>query len=109
MLGEWRIEKLTIGGVVTATPANLRITTTDMVILINGQPSVGDGFTSPYTMDATRNPVTFDFTRTKYQGILRMEGERLIMCVSLNGARPTDFETIMPGPSVYRLELRRLK
>jgi uncharacterized protein (TIGR03067 family) len=110
ILGEWRIDKLTVGGQVTATPANLRITHTDLVIVINGQPSPGDSFTSPYIIDATTTPARIDFTRTKHQGILKMEGADLVLCVRLGGGpRPPDFNTTLPGSTIYQLHLKRVK
>ena len=102
ILGDWRIDSGPNDGVLRV----LRFTATDMLILVDGKPWPDDAYSGPFTMDVAQNPVTFDIQRNKYQGILKLEGDQLIVCLSLGGARPTGFN---PEQSGSRLQLSRMK
>jgi uncharacterized protein (TIGR03067 family) len=70
----------------------LRITPSETVFLINGQPSQGDGLTANYSIDVKRNPIAIEFRPKqrggKMPGILKLEGDTLIMGLTTSGEMP---------------------
>ncbi len=101
ILGDWQLVKLSLGpGSVpqdrTTFNQVFRITPTETVFMVNGEPSVGDGLTAMYTLDPSKNPMTIDFTPKqrggKMPGILKLEGDQLILGLTTGGeVRPADF------------------
>ncbi len=100
IIGEWQLVKLAHGTprlehAVTNNMA-LRITPSETVFLVNGQPSQGDGLTANYSIDTSRNPIAIDFMPKqrggKMPGILKLEGDILIVGLTTSGdVRPADF------------------
>ena len=62
--------------------AVLRITPSETIFMVNGQPSQGDGLTANYSIDWARNPIAIDFMPKqrggKMPGILMLDGDTLI-------------------------------
>lgn len=108
IVGDWQIVTIKIGPEVFVGSATLRITSTHTTVVVDGRPNPGDRFTGPYTMDAALTPVSVEWTDAKFQGIVKMDGEQLVLCVSLGGARPNEFKTTLQGPTVYLMHLRRI-
>jgi uncharacterized protein (TIGR03067 family) len=54
-----------------------------------------------YALDPTKTPKTIDLATAKgssnLRGIYKLDGDDLVLCLSLGGARPTEFTT-RPGP-----------
>jgi uncharacterized protein (TIGR03067 family) len=87
----------------------IRIMPTESIFLVNGKPSPADGLTATYAIDWSKNPVAIDFIARgggrKLEGILKLEGDRLILALPLNNAtRPTDF-----GPGNQVLHYQRIR
>jgi hypothetical protein len=87
ILGDWRIDSGPDDGVLRV----LRITPSDMLILVNGDGWANDAFSGPHAIDWDKTPVAYDNLRNKNYGILKLDGDQLLLCQSLGGARPTDF------------------
>ena len=72
-----------------------RIMAGETVWITNGQPSPENGFTAKTTFDWLKNPVAIDMIPkrggTPIRGIVRLEGDRLMLAWSNNDTRPADF------------------
>lgn len=100
LMGDWQLVKLGLGapGGPNAVNGNLvlRISASETLFIINGQPSQGDGLTANYTIDWKTNPVAITFMPKQrggtMPGILKLEGDTLIMGLTTSGQnRPADF------------------
>jgi hypothetical protein len=87
ILGDWRIESGPDDGVLRV----LRFTKSEMLILVNGNGWDNDAFSGPHIIEWDKTPVAYDNLRNKNYGILRLDGDQLLLCQSLGGNRPTDF------------------
>jgi uncharacterized protein (TIGR03067 family) len=113
ILGDWfptasLIDGVERGAVPDGTIRVIWITSSATVWLENGQPDVGNTLTADIAVDWSKNPVALDLTPKqgkKMLGILKVEGDRLTLALSLNGARrPTDF-----GAGCIVLHFKRVK
>ena len=102
LLGDWQLEALQFSGQngknAVAPNCVFRINTSDTVFLVNGRPSEGDGLTANYKIDLSRTPFAIDLMPKQrggvMPGLLKIEGDRLILAITTNGAdRPTDFNS----------------
>lgn len=102
IVGDWQLVKLAHGTprMEHAVTNNmvLRITPSETVFLVNGQPSQGDGLTANHSIDWARNPIAIDFMPKqrggKMPGILKLDGDTLIMGLTTSGdVRPADFDS----------------
>jgi uncharacterized protein (TIGR03067 family) len=101
ILGEWQFDKVEIGGggVVDQPKGEARIIhfqRSEMLAYVNGQLREQDG--ASYKLDIKANPVAIDLypktgQDTPMRGILKMEGDLLVICFSIRGERPTQFAT----------------
>jgi uncharacterized protein (TIGR03067 family) len=113
LVGEWLIEKAVRGGHDSTPPAGSKITFT-----ADGRALIRDGKRgkdepNTYTTDPKKDPPEIDIrprgkTETSFRGIYKLEGDSLIMCVTVEGDRPKQFES--PDASEVRLiTMRRTK
>ena len=91
LLGDWGVD----GG--TNAASIWRIMPTEAIWISGGVPMDGNGLTATYTIDWTKNPVTINLNPKRggvaMPGILRLEGDRLIMALNTGGGqRPAQFE-----------------
>ena len=72
---------------------------------------------SNLTLDATKDPAHIDVwvaaqgdddKSSRARGIYRLDGDTLVVCYTLNGARPTKFES-PPKSGVWVMTLKRVK
>jgi uncharacterized protein (TIGR03067 family) len=97
IFGDWRCIKVDVTDVTKQAPMVFRVTPTETVFLMNGQPSVGDGLTATYAIDWTKDPVAISLMPRRggpaLLGILKLEGDRLTLGLKNNGqaGRPTQF------------------
>jgi uncharacterized protein (TIGR03067 family) len=100
IIGDWQLVKLAHGTPRMEHAINhnmvLRITPSETVFIVNGQPSQADGLTANYSIDWARNPIAIDFMPKqrggKMPGILKLDGDTLIMGLTTGGdVRPADF------------------
>jgi len=99
ILGLWFYENRAIGQVAPPNRIDLGIQFLpegETVFMVNGKPSPQDGLTAKVVIDWTQNPVAIDFIPKrgghKMLGILKLEGDNLIMAIRTNeGPRPTNF------------------
>jgi uncharacterized protein (TIGR03067 family) len=96
ILGDWRQESVGGQNVADRFVAIFRITREESIFMINGKVSQGDGLTGNYKIDWTANPVAIDFMPRRggpaLQCILKLEDDRLILALPLNGGvRPRGF------------------
>lgn len=118
ILGDWHLEKLEFSGRAGDNPAGLtrvfRISETETLFIMNGQPSPADGLTATYKIDWSANPIAIDLMPKQrggvMPGILRLEGDRMIVALNTDGGkindvgagnRPTDFKNA-PMTGYYR-------
>ncbi len=97
ILGDWHY----IGNGPKSDPvqaqANMvfRITPTETLWMVNGNPSPGNGFNAKITFEWTKTPVAWDMMSHQggapLRGILRLEGDRLLIAWSNDQNRPVDF------------------
>lgn len=97
ILGDWHY--IGNGPASAAVPAQpnmvFRITPTESMWMTNGQVSQGNGFNAKITFDWTKTPVAWDMMPqhggAPLRGILRLEGDRLLIAWSSDQNRPVDF------------------
>jgi uncharacterized protein (TIGR03067 family) len=116
ILGDWRLDRLAVGGGLPDQPMKtedrvIQINRTEILVLVNGQLRQEDG--TNYKIDVKANPVTIDITpkngaTATMHGILKLEGEQLVICFSIGGARPTQFAT-NPNDITALMYLKRVK
>ena len=97
ILGDWLCEKVGGANVAQNSVMVFRITPSETVFLVNGQPSIGDGLTATYSLDATKNPIAIDFMPRqrggKMPGIMMLDGDTLTLGWRTSGdARPAGHE-----------------
>jgi uncharacterized protein (TIGR03067 family) len=96
IVGDWQLVKLARGLALGEQAVNdnrvLRITPTDTVFMMNGQPSVGDGLTANYTIDWSKSPAVITFMPKqrggKMLGIFKIEGDTLVVALNTGGGQP---------------------
>jgi len=100
ILGEWELARISVGGN-AETPNKedekrvLRFTPSEIHVFVNGEMRPEDGAT--YTLDMSKNPVAIRFTpknkndNKTMQGLLKLEGGQLLLCIAIDGGRPADF------------------
>jgi len=113
LVGEWLCEKAVLGGRDSTPPPGSKITFT-----ADGRALVRDGKRgkdepNTYTSDPKKDPPEIDIrpaggTDTGFRGIYKIEGDILVVCVTVRGDRPKRFES--PEDSEVRLiTMRRAK
>jgi uncharacterized protein (TIGR03067 family) len=119
LLGEWRFVKVSLAGLADVPGGigdkALHITATEMVPLDKGVANPKDA--TRYTVDWTRQPATLDMAPNqagngkKVEGILKIEGDQLTLCLAIEGQRPANFN-IPPGAGkqlMIMMHLQRIK
>jgi uncharacterized protein (TIGR03067 family) len=97
LIGDWAyISSTADGNGVSNLQSIWRVTPTEAFWLAGGSPMNDNSLTARYTIDWTASPVTIDLQpkqhKGKMLGIVRIEGDRMVMAMSLSdGNRPTDF------------------
>jgi len=102
VLGDWRIANGPNDNVLRV----LRIERGKMLILVDGIPWPNDAFSGDVAFDWTVSPATFDYTAKQYRGILKFDGELLLVNLALGGERPANFDQNGRG---HVLKLARMK
>jgi uncharacterized protein (TIGR03067 family) len=97
-LADWVYISSTADGVGPANPHSVwRVTPTEAIWLNNGQRQDANTLTSTYKIDWATTPVSIDLFPKQggqtIRGILRMEGDRMVMALTIGGEkRPIDFQ-----------------
>lgn len=116
IVGEWVVESQTTGGRVLKTTAETIYTfgaEGGWTITRKAGKAVGVG-SRTYTVDPKADPPAIDLklsaaaARPTYQGIVKVEGDRLTLCYTRSAdERPTKFES-PEGSNVILIVLRRM-
>jgi uncharacterized protein (TIGR03067 family) len=116
ILGEWHLDKLTLGGGLGNPPEKegtrrtMHLTPKEIVTKENGIARAEDS--ASYTIDWTKSPVEIDLLPKngpqKALGILKLETDILTICFRVDSTRPATFRT--DGKDlVVLIELKRVK
>ena len=116
ILGEWVAETMTAGGEVVPIGKEKSL---HFTFEKDGKLNVKDGEKlekATYKIDAAKDPQQIDLTppsdskEPEMQGIFNIEGDKLVMCLSLGKelARPTKFESSRESPYIL-VTFKRVK
>ena len=110
LLGDWAYISSTADGFGEGNLNSIwRVTATEAIWLAGGSPMNENTLTATYSIDWTASPVTIDLQPKQHNGkmlgIVRIEGDRMVMAMALyGGSRPTEFHN---APWVH--SFRRVK
>jgi uncharacterized protein (TIGR03067 family) len=113
LVGQWLIEKAVRGGKDSTPPPGSTITfkADGRALIRDGKRGVDEENT--YTTDATKTPAEIDVISldkgvSPFRGIYKIEGDTLIVCVTMEGERPKKFESLA-GTEVRLITMTRVK
>ena len=110
LIGEWLLVKNIVSGT-EAPPDGLTMVFTaealQQVYDRNGMRTPAGSY--KYILDVTRSPARISFPQTKYEGIVKIEGETLTICFATAGSPepPTQFASL-PNSSTIILQAKRI-
>jgi uncharacterized protein (TIGR03067 family) len=112
LIGDWLQVKRVIGGTDQPNLNNLTLVFTgdslQHVQVVNGVKKPGPSFS--YSLDATKAPAVISFRTSKYEGILKIEGDLLTICYSQVGdSRPPAQFLSTANPPTTLLQATRIK
>jgi uncharacterized protein (TIGR03067 family) len=112
LIGDWLQVKRVIGGTDQPNLNNLTLVFTreslQHVHVVNGLKKPGPSFS--YSLDVTKAPAVISFRTSKFEGILKIEGDILTICYSQMGAsRPPGQFLSTANPPTTLLQATRIR
>ena len=110
ILGDWQVEKMVPAQPLEMETSVMTFTPTEILVAVNGARRPEESAT--YRLDSSKNPAAIDFVPKNgpksVPGILKLQGDRLILCFAIEGNRPTAFNPSSQNLTVV-LYLKRVK
>jgi uncharacterized protein (TIGR03067 family) len=111
LFGEWQLVKNVVAGAEAAPDGLTMVFTAEALQQVDNRNGLRTALGSyKFVLDATRNPARISFPQTKYEGIIKIEGDILTICFANAGSSepPAQFASTA-GSGAIILEARRLK